>query len=63
MGNLSASEYAPKHTCSQATGHAIKCFIFVLFRWERSYWRLGERMPSISALATAWRLLATFNLR
>jgi hypothetical protein len=36
MGSLSTSEYAPKHTCLPPAGHAIKCFIFVLFRGEKS---------------------------
>jgi hypothetical protein len=35
-GNLAASEYAVKHTCLPPTGHAIKCFIFVLFGGEIS---------------------------
>jgi hypothetical protein len=32
VGNLSAARYAPKHTYLPLVGHAIKCFIFVLFR-------------------------------
>ena len=42
MGNLSASEYTAKHTRLPPAGHAIKCFIFVIFwRGESEATALG----------------------